>query len=59
MNNFIFQSSSIFVLLLISLNTDRGVNHGCNLKWKLADKNEFVLATGANFKTKQASRPLK
>lgn len=55
----IFATNKISVLLLSFINTDRGVNYGCNLKWKLADKNEFMLATGVNLKTKHISRSLK
>ena len=51
--------NKISVLLLSFINTECEVNYGCNLKWKLADQSEFGLTTGANFKTKQASRPLK
>ena len=58
MNNLNFQQSIVFASLLTSLNTDQGVNYGCNLKWKLADKSEFGLATIANFKNKQVSKPL-
>ena len=58
MNNFNFQQSRIFVSLLTPINSERRVNYGSNLKWKPADKNEFMLATGANFKTKQVSKPL-
>lgn len=44
--------------LLLTSNTDRRVNYGCNLKWKLTDKNECVLATGASCSTQKVSKPL-
>lgn len=33
------------ILKFQPLNPNQNVNHGCNLKWKLADKKEYQLSS--------------
>lgn len=40
-----------------SANSERQVNYGCNLKWKLGDRSSDSLSVAASFRSKRTSKP--
>jgi hypothetical protein len=40
-----------------SANSERWVNYGCNLKWKLGDRESHLFSTTAAFRSKRTSNP--
>lgn len=40
-----------------SANSDRRVNYGCNLRWKLGDRLSDLLSVAASSRSKRTSKP--